>query len=215
MRRRGVRRSVRQARALPEQREPPGGLSLLVGEGDARRLKVSASPTTTWATTLDRRYRYLSFVDVRLTATPLGDKVPYRVCFRTSAGGRRCLNGTRAGLQLELGGERHARGRHAEPKVGDHVHVVRGREACRVKAGARSLGRRLRRWPASAGRATLKGATGPRLARNFAADVARLPAMAGRIYVDAPQLLTVCRPRKTFTGRPTSGRPLASNRNIV
>jgi hypothetical protein len=41
-----------------------------------------------------RTYRYLSTIDLELRATPLGEKLPYRVCYRTTTKARRCLNGT-------------------------------------------------------------------------------------------------------------------------
>jgi hypothetical protein len=44
-----------------------------------------------------RHYVYLSNVDVTITAVPLGQKMPYRVCYRTRAGRRVCLAGVIAG----------------------------------------------------------------------------------------------------------------------
>jgi hypothetical protein len=40
-----------------------------------------------------RHYVYLSNVDLTITAVPLGQKMPYRVCYRTAAGRRVCLAG--------------------------------------------------------------------------------------------------------------------------
>jgi hypothetical protein len=42
-------------------------------------------------------YKNLRQADLRLTATPLGEKQSYRVCYRTKAGKRRCLNGALEG----------------------------------------------------------------------------------------------------------------------
>lgn len=39
-------------------------------------------------------YKYRRQPDLRLTATPLGEKVAYRVCYRPKSGRRRCLNGS-------------------------------------------------------------------------------------------------------------------------
>jgi hypothetical protein len=39
-------------------------------------------------------YRYLRQASLRLIATPLGQKRPYRVCYRLVSGRDRCLNGT-------------------------------------------------------------------------------------------------------------------------
>jgi hypothetical protein len=44
-----------------------------------------------------KTYRYLRQADLTLTAKPLGEKVPYRVCFRVKSGKRRCLGGTLEG----------------------------------------------------------------------------------------------------------------------
>ena len=44
-----------------------------------------------------RHYTYLSSVDLTITAVPLGQKLPYRVCYRTAAGRRICLVGALAG----------------------------------------------------------------------------------------------------------------------
>jgi hypothetical protein len=44
-----------------------------------------------------RHYHYLSDVDLTITATPLGQKMPYRVCYRTVAGRRVCLAGAITG----------------------------------------------------------------------------------------------------------------------
>src|SRR6266545_7971586 len=38
-------------------------------------------------------YRYIGQASLRLTATPLGERLPYRVCYRLKRGGGRCLNG--------------------------------------------------------------------------------------------------------------------------
>jgi hypothetical protein len=45
-----------------------------------------------------RHYTYLSNVDLTITATPLGQKMPYRVCYRTAAGRRVCLAGVISGF---------------------------------------------------------------------------------------------------------------------
>ena len=44
-----------------------------------------------------QHYVYLNNVDLTITAVPLGQKLPYRVCYRTKAGGRVCLGGVIAG----------------------------------------------------------------------------------------------------------------------
>ena len=44
-----------------------------------------------------RHYVYLSNVDLTITAAPLGQKMPYRVCYRTAAGRRICLAGVITG----------------------------------------------------------------------------------------------------------------------
>jgi hypothetical protein len=44
-----------------------------------------------------RHYVYLSNVDLTITAVPLGQKMPYRVCYRTAAGRRICLAGVISG----------------------------------------------------------------------------------------------------------------------
>lgn len=49
-------------------------------------------------------YRYLRQVDLRLTATPLGEKQRYRVCYRTKARANRCLAGTLDGYSWDSGG---------------------------------------------------------------------------------------------------------------
>ncbi len=38
-------------------------------------------------------YRYLGQVSLRLTATPLGERLPYRVCYRLKSRAARCLAG--------------------------------------------------------------------------------------------------------------------------
>jgi hypothetical protein len=40
-----------------------------------------------------RHYVYVSIVQLTITAVPLGQKMPYRVCYRTKAGRRVCLAG--------------------------------------------------------------------------------------------------------------------------
>lgn len=45
-----------------------------------------------------RHYVYLSNVDLTITAVPLGQKMPYRVCYRTAAGRRVCLAGVISGF---------------------------------------------------------------------------------------------------------------------
>jgi hypothetical protein len=44
-----------------------------------------------------RRYAFLSSVDLTIAAKPLGQKLPYRVCYRTAAGRRVCLAGVISG----------------------------------------------------------------------------------------------------------------------
>lgn len=44
-----------------------------------------------------RHYIYLSNVDLTITAVPLGQKMPYRVCYRAAAGRRVCLAGVISG----------------------------------------------------------------------------------------------------------------------
>lgn len=44
-----------------------------------------------------RHYVYVSNVDLTITAVPLGQKMPYRVCYRTAAGRRVCLAGVISG----------------------------------------------------------------------------------------------------------------------
>jgi hypothetical protein len=39
-------------------------------------------------------YRYLRQASLQFTATPLGERLGYRVCYRLKAGSNRCLNGT-------------------------------------------------------------------------------------------------------------------------
>jgi hypothetical protein len=41
-----------------------------------------------------RVYRYLSTVDVALTVSPLGEHLPYRVCWNRTRRPRRCIRGT-------------------------------------------------------------------------------------------------------------------------
>lgn len=48
-------------------------------------------------TTSVKVYSYLHEADLRLTATPLGGKLPYRLCYRTRTGQRRCLSHTLSG----------------------------------------------------------------------------------------------------------------------
>jgi len=38
-------------------------------------------------------YRYIGQASLRLTATPLGERLPYRVCYRLRNGNNRCLTG--------------------------------------------------------------------------------------------------------------------------
>jgi hypothetical protein len=42
-------------------------------------------------------YRYLGQASLRLIATPLGERRPYRLCYRLKSGRTRCLNGALAG----------------------------------------------------------------------------------------------------------------------
>jgi hypothetical protein len=44
-----------------------------------------------------RAYRYLSSVDLRLRAAPLGERLPYRVCWRVVSGRRKCVRGALRG----------------------------------------------------------------------------------------------------------------------
>jgi hypothetical protein len=46
-------------------------------------------------------YRFLQEVALTLTATPLGEDRPYRVCYPTRAGARRCLRGTLDGFSWD------------------------------------------------------------------------------------------------------------------
>jgi len=43
----------------------------------------------------------IGVASLRLTATPLGEKVPYRVCYRLRAGAKRCLSGTLDGYDWD------------------------------------------------------------------------------------------------------------------
>ena len=52
-----------------------------------------------------RSSAYLSSVDLRLTATTIGEKRPYRVCFKPKKGGRRCLSGTLDGYSWDSGAD--------------------------------------------------------------------------------------------------------------
>lgn len=47
--------------------------------------------------------RYLKRVELRLTAAPLGDRLPYRVCYRLASKQRRCLVGTLDGYSWNSG----------------------------------------------------------------------------------------------------------------
>jgi hypothetical protein len=57
-------------------------------------------PAIRYATSV-RRYVFLSTVDLRITAVPLGQKLPYRVCYRTAAGRRVCLAGVIPGYSWD------------------------------------------------------------------------------------------------------------------
>ena len=50
-------------------------------------------------------YRYLGQASLRLIATPLGEKRPYRVCYRLSSGRRRCLIRSLAGYDWNSSAE--------------------------------------------------------------------------------------------------------------
>lgn len=52
-----------------------------------------------------RVYRYLGQASLRLIATPLGEKRPYRVCYRLSSGQRRCLIRSLAGYDWNSSAE--------------------------------------------------------------------------------------------------------------
>jgi hypothetical protein len=54
------------------------------------------TPTSRYAATV-KVYRWLGEVDLRLTATPLGVDVPYKVCYALKTKKRRCLSGTLSG----------------------------------------------------------------------------------------------------------------------
>jgi hypothetical protein len=49
-------------------------------------------------------YRYLRQVSLTLTATPLGERQPYRLCFRAKNGRNRCLGGTLEGFSWNTAG---------------------------------------------------------------------------------------------------------------
>jgi hypothetical protein len=50
-------------------------------------------------------YRYLGQASLRLVATPLGERVPYRVCYRIKSGSRRCLSGALDGYSWSSSAE--------------------------------------------------------------------------------------------------------------
>jgi len=50
-------------------------------------------------------YRYLREASLRLIASPLGEKRPYRVCYRVATGRSRCLSGTLAGYDWNSSAE--------------------------------------------------------------------------------------------------------------
>jgi hypothetical protein len=54
-------------------------------------------PSIRYAATV-RRYVFLSNVDLNITARPLGQKLPYRVCYRTASARRVCLAGVISGF---------------------------------------------------------------------------------------------------------------------
>jgi hypothetical protein len=46
-------------------------------------------------------YRYSSSASLRLVATPLGEELPYRVCYQLKSRARRCVRGTLSGYSWE------------------------------------------------------------------------------------------------------------------
>ncbi len=50
-------------------------------------------------------YRFLGQASLYLTATPLGEKLPYRVCYVTKSRAKRCLTGSLNGYSWDSSGE--------------------------------------------------------------------------------------------------------------
>jgi len=70
--------------------------SCAAGYSEVKTLTVPR-PAIRYAASV-RRYVFLSSVDLTITAKPLGQKLPYRVCYRTAAGRRVCLAGVISGF---------------------------------------------------------------------------------------------------------------------
>jgi hypothetical protein len=66
------------------------------GYADMKTLTVPRPPIRYAASV--RRYVFLSGVELSITAVPLGEKLPYRVCYRTASGRRVCLAGVISGF---------------------------------------------------------------------------------------------------------------------
>jgi hypothetical protein len=73
-----------------------GAPDCLDGFSELRTLTVPA-PATRFRGTV-RRFRFAATVDLTLVATPLGRRLPYRVCWRRASGRRACARGTVRGF---------------------------------------------------------------------------------------------------------------------
>jgi hypothetical protein len=75
-----------------------GALDPTCADGFSQVLPLTVPKPRIVFSTSTRRYRFLEEVDLRLTARPLGERLPYRLCFANAKGTRRCLSGVLNGL---------------------------------------------------------------------------------------------------------------------
>lgn len=78
-----------------------GALDPACADGFSEVLSLSVPKPKVRFTTSATVYASLDEVDVRLHARPLGERTPYRVCYRNVSRERRCLNGVLEGFSWD------------------------------------------------------------------------------------------------------------------
>lgn len=78
-----------------------GALDPACAEGFSEVLPLSVPKPKVRFTTSATVYAFLDEVDVRLNAQPLGERAPYRVCYRNLTRQRRCLTGVLDGFSWD------------------------------------------------------------------------------------------------------------------
>lgn len=80
----------------------PGTFDPACSDGYSEVLPLVVPKPTIRFTTASTVYPFLGQVDLKLTAKPLGERLPYRLCYRTVKMVRRCLNGVIRGFSWDF-----------------------------------------------------------------------------------------------------------------